>query len=53
MKRAKLVFLKSENCGAINIYIHMDCSCGLVVRVPGYRPRGVGSIPGTTRFVVK
>jgi hypothetical protein len=27
--------------------------CGLVVRVPGYRPRGLGSIPGTTRFSEK
>jgi hypothetical protein len=24
--------------------------CGLVVRVPGYRSRGPGSLPGTTRF---
>jgi hypothetical protein len=24
--------------------------CGLVVRFPGYRSRGPGSIPGTTRF---
>jgi hypothetical protein len=24
--------------------------CGLVVRVPGYRSRGRGSIPGATRF---
>jgi hypothetical protein len=26
-----------------------DLLCGLVVRVPGYRSRGPGSIPGTTR----
>jgi hypothetical protein len=25
--------------------------CGLVVRVPGYRSRGPGSIPGDTRFL--
>jgi hypothetical protein len=24
--------------------------CGLVVRVPGYRLRGPGSVPGTTRL---
>jgi hypothetical protein len=24
--------------------------CGLVVRVPGYRSRGPGSIPSATRF---
>jgi hypothetical protein len=28
----------------------MDRLCGLVVRVPGYRSGGPGSIPGTTRF---
>jgi hypothetical protein len=28
----------------------LDCLCGLVVRVPGYRSRGLGSIPGATRF---
>jgi hypothetical protein len=27
--------------------------CGLVVRVPGYRSRGPGSIPGSTRFSEK
>jgi hypothetical protein len=33
-----------------------DCGvrlCGLVVRVPGYRFRGLGSIPGATRFSEK
>jgi hypothetical protein len=28
----------------------IDCLCGLVVRVLGYRSVGPGSIPGTTRF---
>jgi hypothetical protein len=27
--------------------------CGLVVRVPGYRPLGPGSIPGATRLSAK
>jgi hypothetical protein len=27
--------------------------CGLVVRVPGYRSRGPGLIPGATRFSEK
>jgi hypothetical protein len=27
-----------------------DRLCGLVARVPGYRSRGPGSIPGATRF---
>jgi hypothetical protein len=31
----------------------IDRLCGLVVRVPGYRSRGPGSIPGTTRFSEK
>jgi hypothetical protein len=26
----------------------VDCLCGLVVRVPGYRCRCPGSIPGTS-----
>jgi hypothetical protein len=30
-----------------------DRPCGLVVRVPDYRSRGPGSIPGTTRFSKK
>jgi hypothetical protein len=32
---------------------HNDRLCGLVVRVPGYRSRDPGSIPGTTRFSEK
>jgi hypothetical protein len=31
----------------------LDCLCGLVVRVLGYRSGGPGSIPGTTRFSEK
>jgi hypothetical protein len=34
----------------INIY---DRLCGLVVRVPGYRSRGLGSFPCATRFFEK
>jgi hypothetical protein len=30
--------------------VDIDCLCGLVVRVLGYRYGGPGSIPGTTRF---
>jgi hypothetical protein len=30
-----------------------DCLCGLVVRVPGYRPRGPGLIPCATRYSEK
>jgi hypothetical protein len=31
----------------------LDRLCGLVVRVPNYRSRGPGSIPGTTRYSEK
>jgi hypothetical protein len=31
----------------------VDRLCGLVVRVPGYRSSGTGSIPGATRFSEK
>jgi hypothetical protein len=30
-----------------------DCLCGLGVRVPGYRSRDLGSIPGATRLSEK
>jgi hypothetical protein len=30
-----------------------DCPHGLVVRIPGYRSRGPGLIPGATRFYEK
>jgi hypothetical protein len=33
--------------------IYEACLCGLVVRVPGYRSRGPGSIPSTFRFLEK
>jgi hypothetical protein len=34
-------------------YKKIDLLCGLVVRVPGYRSRGPGSIPGGTKFSEK
>jgi small VCP/p97-interacting protein len=37
-----VIFLTSCSMG--------DCLCGLVIRVPGFRSRGPGSIPGATRF---
>jgi hypothetical protein len=33
--------------------IHLPSLCGLLVRVPGYRSGGPGSIPGATRFSEK
>jgi hypothetical protein len=35
------------------IYDVHDSLCGLVIRVPGYRSRGPGSIPGATKFSEK
>jgi hypothetical protein len=39
--------------GPLSLMSTIDCLCGLVVRVPGYRSWGPGSIPGTTRFSEK
>jgi hypothetical protein len=36
-----------------SVLIYHDRICDLVVRVPGYRSRGPGSIPGVTRFSEK
>jgi hypothetical protein len=39
-----------------NVYNPVSCPnhlCGLVVRVPGYRSRGLGSIADATRFSEK
>jgi hypothetical protein len=47
---------KGEEDCVINVewYITiLDSLCGVVVRVPGYRSRGQGSIPGATRFSEK
>jgi hypothetical protein len=35
------------------LYVPYDRLCGLVVRVPGYRSRGPGLIPGAIRFSEK
>jgi hypothetical protein len=35
------------------LYTVVDRLCGLVVRVPDYRTRGPGSIPGTIGFSEK
>jgi hypothetical protein len=40
----------------LNLYVmqkKVDRLCGLVVRVPGYKSRGPGSIPCSTRFSEK
>jgi hypothetical protein len=41
-------------CCYLKLYeSNVDRLCGLVIRVPGYRSRGPGSIPGATRFSEK
>jgi hypothetical protein len=51
LKTTEEIFMKfdTEHLNAICDHI-FDFLCGLVVRVPGYRSRGLGSIPDTTRF---
>jgi hypothetical protein len=42
-----------RNCTLTAVYLFGDRLCGLVVRVPGYRSRGSGSISGATRHTNK
>jgi hypothetical protein len=49
------VFMDVSLYSVVKSNIFMECilswtAWGLVVRVPGYRSRGPGSIPGATRF---
>jgi hypothetical protein len=52
----RLGTVKTENIGmGCQVYFHLQCVSidrlrGLVVRVTGYRSRGPGFIPSTTRF---
>jgi hypothetical protein len=39
--------------GPLGLVSTIDRLCGLVVRVPGYRSRGPGSIAGANRFSEK
>jgi hypothetical protein len=45
--------LKTEAAYFSAMLVKRDLFCGLVVRVPGYRFRGLGSIPSTTTFSEK
>jgi hypothetical protein len=48
--------MRTEPFITLNIHFEVFCFdrlCGLVVRVPGYRSRGLGSISGATRFTEK
>jgi hypothetical protein len=51
VQNQKTLTVEKENVinQAYIIIVIIDCLCGLVVRVLGYRSRGPGSIPGTTR----
>jgi hypothetical protein len=40
-------------CGLSPLGNYTDRLCGLMVGVPGYRSRGAGSSPGTTKFSEK
>jgi hypothetical protein len=39
--------------GPLSLVSTIDRLCGLVVRIPGYKSRDPGSIPGTTRLSEK
>jgi hypothetical protein len=45
--------IHSDNVKSFRHKLQDDRLCGLVLRVPGYRSRGPGSIPGATRFSEK
>jgi hypothetical protein len=49
------LFTELFSMGSISVKCDLvtDRLCFLVVRVPGYRSRGPGSIPGATRFSEK
>jgi hypothetical protein len=55
--------ISTRQCGSVNWYLFcvhflkdiycFNRLCGLVVRVPGFRSRGSGSVPGAARFSEK
>jgi hypothetical protein len=51
------VLVEKELIGKTRIFPfpknRVDHLCGLMVRVPGYKSRGFGLIPGATRFSEK
>jgi hypothetical protein len=47
-----VVWFQGVTNGIFKYYLERnDLLCGLVVTAPGYRSRGPGSIPGSTRFL--
>jgi hypothetical protein len=48
-----LIFVYCVAMKSVKDKINSKGLCGLVVRAPGYRSRGPGSIPGVTRFSEK
>jgi hypothetical protein len=53
MGSIKFELLKKMSKISKYIPMYVDRLCGLVVSVPGYKSRGPGSIPLTTRFSEK
>jgi hypothetical protein len=53
LKMTALVLHPYKTIKTVIICVDEDCLCGLVVRIPGYRSRGLGSIPGATTFSEK
>jgi hypothetical protein len=47
------IFEKKKKKGILNYGVSSGRLCGVVDRVPGYRSRGRGLIPGATRFSEK
>jgi hypothetical protein len=54
LARSNTEIVDSNPTGGMDVCMRLFCVCdrfcGLVVRVPGYRSRGPGSISGATRF---
>jgi hypothetical protein len=59
LEKKENITMTGRNIGATFNYLFLkavgfhDHLCGLVVRVPGYRSRGLGSIYSSTRFSEK
>jgi hypothetical protein len=56
MSQHKIRYHSAENVQTFVVLIYFipyDRLCGLLVRVPGYRSRGPGSILGATTFSEK
>jgi hypothetical protein len=52
INRLEIIWKEIDHSVLRNV-MEFDLPCGLVVRVPGYRSRDPGLIPGATRFSEK